>query len=47
MGQRERMAALEGFKTGEVGILVATGAPPLPPTHCSTSHPLALTCPTV
>lgn len=25
MGQRERMAALEGFKTGEVGILVATG----------------------
>lgn len=26
MGQRERMSALDGFKTGEVGVLVATGA---------------------
>jgi superfamily II DNA/RNA helicase len=26
MGQKERMSALEGFVTGEVGVLVATGA---------------------
>ena len=25
MGQKERMAALEGFVSGEVGVLVATG----------------------